>query len=292
MDKLKVLVTGGAGFIGSSLCRILEKPVVLDWKNRKPGIISFEYVKHDIRKPLRMFGEDIEAVVHLAALTGKRECAMNPKMAREVNIGGTRNMLEFCRLQDIDQFIMASTCAAYCEKQGLYIQTKIAGEELCKEYTEKYGVNTVILRFANVYGVGAFVKDKLTVIPIFVLRALLGEPLLIEGDGSQTRDFIHINDVCYAIKKALKYMKHDTFFIGTGIETSINQLAQIIRKKMRILYGKYVTVKYVPFPQWRSKTPRADVPVDETEQKLGWKAQISIDRGIENLLMFPYYSAT
>jgi len=271
----RILVTGGAGFIGYNLTHFLESPIILDWKEPTSLTRKKAYIQHDIRKPIEnKLLPEIKGVVHLAALTGKQECAKNPKLATEINVEGTRNILEYCRQTDIEHLVFSSTCAAYCEKETHYTQTKIKGEELCREYHEKYGINTVVLRLANVYGPHFQLKQKLTVIHKFILKAILGEPLPVD----------HVHDVCDAMLRALNHNDHGIFFIGTGIETSINSLAQLIQNLTMKLYGRKVRIKHVPMPKWREKALRVSIPTEETEKKLGWKPTIPLEKGIERLI--------
>lgn len=285
---MKVLVTGGAGYIGSNLVRLLEKPVVLDLKkiqgNKEVSLVS--YVQGDIGRlgypdsPLK--NEELEGVVHLAAVTGKLECYANTLKAYDTNVAGTQRVLEFCRRRDIKHVVFASTCGIYCDTGSYYIETKKQGEAMCNHYAEKYGINTVSLRFANVYG-GAFgYKEKLTVVHRFVLKALLGEPLQVEGDGSQTRDFIHVHDVCKAILMGLELKTHGIFFVGTGVETSVKRLVEIVEKTVKAMYNKKIKVEYVPMPDYRSGEGVKGV-ITHSPLK-GWQPSYSLELGVEDLL--------
>jgi len=278
---MKVLITGGSGYIGSNLVNFLEKPVVLDLKKSRAHNVT--YVQGNVTRlgfPDLPLKAEVEGVVHLAAMTGKQECYQNSLKAFDTNVVGTQQVLEFCRQRDITQMVFASTCGIYCDTSGnMYIETKKQAEAQCIDYAKNYGLNTVILRLANVYG-GAFgYKDKLTVVHRFILRALLGEPLKIEGDGSQTRDFIHVHDVCMAILLGLGLQTSGTFFVGTAVETSVNKLALLIEQTMLNMYNRKIITEYVPMPSYRSgegvKATISHSPVP------GWQPNYNLEKGIE-----------
>jgi UDP-glucose 4-epimerase len=284
---MKVLITGGAGYIGSNLAALLactrEKPIVLDL--RKPRIPGVIYVQGDVQRlgfpdsPLEHTSE-VRGVVHLAALTGKKECYQHTHKAFDTNVVGTQQVLEFCRQRDITQMVFASTCGIYCDTgENFYIVTKKQAETHCREYAERHGLNIVILRIANVYG-GAFgYKDKLTVVHQFILKALLGEALKIEGDGKQTRDFIHVRDVCSAILRGLGLRSPGTFFAGTGVETSMSELALLIERTMLKLYDRTITIEYVPMPCYRFGE---GVKVEITHSPVpGWQPNYDLEKGVE-----------
>jgi len=280
-EKMKVLITGGSGYIGSNLVKFLEKPVVLDLKKSHGHDVT--YAQGNVTRlgfPDLPLKAEVEGVVHLAAMTGKQECSVNTLKAYDTNVVGTQQVLEFCRQRDITQMVFASSCGIYGDTSGnMYIETKKQAEATCINYAENYGINAVILRFANVYG-GAFgYKEKLTVVHRFILKALLGEPLKIEGDGSQTRDFIHVYDVCMAIVLGLSLQTSGTFFVGTAVETSINKLAHLIEQTMLNMYNRKITIEYMSMPGYRSgegvkaKITHSRVP--------GWQSNYNLEKGIE-----------
>lgn len=277
----KILITGGSGYIGSNLVNFLQKPVVLDLKKSRAYDVT--YVQGNVTRlgfPDLPLKAEVQGVVHLAAMTGKQECYQHPLKAYDINVVGTQQVLEFCRQRDITQMVFASSCGIYCDTSGnMYIETKKQAEAQCVNYAENYGINTVILRFANVYG-GAFgYKEKLTVVHRFILKALLGEPLNIEGDGSQTRDFIHVHDVCMAILKGLSLQSHGTFFVGTGIETNINELRLLIEQTMTNIYNREIRSISVPMPSYRSGEGRKAEITHSTVPK--WKPRYDLAKGIE-----------
>jgi UDP-glucose 4-epimerase len=255
----KILVTGGAGFIGSHIVdRLLREEIeviaidnfstgrkenVAQHQNRK----DFHLVKGDIRNEelMKKIIEDVDAVFHEAALVSVPRSVENPLLTNEVNIQGTLNLLEACRNADVKKFIHASSSAVYGETETLpkteklapkpispYAVSKLAAENYVKVYWEVYGLNTVCLRYFNVYGPRQTYGPYSGVITIFINRLLRKKPPIIYGDGKQTRDFTYISDVIEANMLALtqKAAIGEIFNIGTGKPTTINQLAAMLQK--------------------------------------------------------------
>lgn len=311
----KVLITGGAGFVGSHLAKSIKPSVLFDWRNpgylfkqagKKPRLIyeNCKFVHGDVRKPHDLekcpkFGK-IDAIIHLAAIPGVKLCSENPRLAREVNVGGTKNMLEFARRNDISKVLFASAAAVYGEIKrrpitedhpinplNLYAETKVKGEELCREYSEKYGIKYTIMRMSNVYGPGFQVKPNLSVVPLFVLKALSNQDLTIYDNGEQTRDFVHVGDVVRAYELALgvREAENQVFNIGSGKATSVNELAEIIRSAMKELYDREVKVEHVESPGWRKEAKgKFDYSIERAGGLFHYKPQYSLGDGILGML--------
>lgn len=171
-------------------------------------------------------------MVHLAAVSGLENCRRNPDGAVLTNVLGTRNVLEAARKFDIQRVVFTSSAAVYgmpvttpvgedhpLRPMNLYGVTKLAGESLMRAYYDVYGLETVVLRLRNVYGVGVFTRWR-TVVPRFVRQAMEGKPLTVYGDGWQTRDFVHVLDVVEAIRLVLRAEKGivagETFNVASG----------------------------------------------------------------------------
>ena len=285
MSKEKWLITGGCGFIGTNLVNhLLKKDVntnirVLDnlsvgtkkdlqdvnifkeclLGNIKDNISGVQFVEADIREydACLKACAGIDAVIHLAANTGVAPSVENPRKDMEVNVIGTLNMLEASRQQGVDKFIYASSGAPLGEVDppineekapkpvSPYGASKLAGEAYNSVYYRTYGVNTVSLRFGNVYGPRSRNKDS--VIAKFIKQALNGESLEIYGDGNQTRDFIFIDDLINAIVLSLKTnIGGEVFQIATYKETTVNEIASKIKmiveedteNLVNIIFGK------------------------------------------------------
>ena len=225
------MITGGAGYVGSYLIYKLlqEKHEVFSIDDMSNGDYSYlegliepeHIVVGDIRDAelLDNLFEDVDAVVHLAAIPGLVRCNENPEEAVSVNVYGTYQVLEAARKQGVKKVIFSSSAASYgiprslpvkedhpLNPMNLYGVTKLAGEKLMRVYYDNYNIETVTLRFGNIYGVGLFSKDN-TVIPKFVRMGLEGNTLTIYGDGSSTREYVHVDDVVQSIMRVTSCLK-------------------------------------------------------------------------------------
>jgi dTDP-glucose 4,6-dehydratase len=255
----KVLVTGGAGFIGSHIVdRLLKEGfevTVID--NLSTGRLEniahhqdrkdFHFIKGDIRNAslIKKAIKNIDVVFHEAALVSVPRSIENPLLTNEVNVSGTLNLLEACRNANVAWFIYASSSAIYGETETLpkhenlmpqpmspYAVSKLTAENYVKIYHKIYGLNTICLRYFNVYGPRQIYSPYSGVITIFINRLLRNEPPIIYGDGEQTRDFTYIQDVVEASMLALTRKKAigEVFNIATGTPTTINQLATMLQQ--------------------------------------------------------------
>ncbi len=258
-----ILITGGCGFIGTNLTKLL---IALGYKIKILDNLSTGKIENltsaglqvhvdnvligDIRDRdiLEKAVEGVDAVVHLAAHTRVLESLANPLQNWDSNAQGTANVLETCRIMNIKTIILASSNVAVGQQNppvdenkipkpiSPYGASKLAGEALSAAYHFSYDLNTVSLRFANCYG--PYSQHKTSVIAHFIKQMLQGEPLTIYGDGKQTRDFIHVNDICKSILLCLKMRDADlskqrniwgeTFQIASGKETSVNSLVKML----------------------------------------------------------------
>jgi UDP-glucose 4-epimerase len=242
-----ILITGGCGFLGTNLVNYLSgkgyKVRILDnlsAPSRKSfcqesavnsllspqtvdsGLSTIDLVVGDIRdyEAVKKAAEGVGAVVHLAAHTSVVESLEKPREAWDINVNGTLNLLEACRLNKVDRFIFASSNAVVGEQEPPIDETKIprplspygasklAGEALCSTYYHSFGLKTISLRFSNLYGPHS--EHKPSVIARYIDWARKGEPLIIYGDGNQTRDFVHVDDVCQAIHLSLTNSTNST----------------------------------------------------------------------------------
>ena len=254
----KCLVTGGAGFIGSHLVDRLindghEVLVIDNLSTGKEENINpkAKFFKHDIREPLtrEMIGE-VDTVFHLACLARVQPSIENPQLYHDVNVGGTHNLLNACRVAGVKRFVFSSSSSVYgdVEEKDLlpcgikeeselnpmspYALHKLIGEEYCKLYSKLYGIETVSLRYFNVYGdrqptEGAYCL----VMGVFAQQRLNGEPMTIRGDGEQRRDFTYVGDVVEANIQVGFYeasLKGAALNIGNGDNRSVNQIADLI----------------------------------------------------------------
>ena len=257
--RLRVLVTGGAGFIGSHLVDHLvdagHDVVVLDnfstgkarnlsHSQREP---NFQLVRADIRRIsqslLKRLGR-VDRICHLAAVTSVQESVRDPVSTAEVNVIGTLNVLEAAKALKAERVVSASSAAVYGTPQAFpisetasispispYGASKAASELFLGSFEENHGIEGVSLRFFNVYGPRQTPSQYSGVISIFGKRALNHQPLQVFGDGSQTRDFIYVSDVVDTTVAALeRNLRSRVFNIATGKEVTILELAKTMHR--------------------------------------------------------------
>jgi UDP-glucose 4-epimerase len=248
---MRALVTGGAGFIGSHIVRqwldMGHEAVVLDnlssgyARNLEPEV---EFIEGDIRDEAVVEGaiKDCEVVFNLAASVGNKRAIDNPLDDSDINVLGLLQVLEAARRHGIKKIVQSSSAGIFGELITLpiaeyhpqepdtpYGVSKLAGEKHCLAYNKLYGMENVCLRYFNVYGPHQRFDAYGNVIPIFATRALTGEPIIIFGDGEQTRDFVHVRDVAAAnIRSALGEGVQGVFNIGSATRVTINELASLV----------------------------------------------------------------
>ena len=295
------LVTGAAGFIGSNLVEHLldqgHSVVCVDnesannekfhWSHENGMVIN---VKVDITdyKGMKNIMSGVDYVFHLAAESRLQSAIMNPIEAVQKNCVGTTVMLQCAREAGVKRFVYSSTSSGYgnnpypnVETQpddclNPYSASKIAGEKFCKMYTELYGLETVVLRYFNVFGRRSPARGQYApVIGIFQRQRDTGEPLTIVGDGAQRRDFVHVEDVARANYLAatmpLKGHAGEVFNVGTGSAYSIQQIADSISDNQ----------VYIDKRSGEMETTFADIT--KIGDVLGWKPEIDVIDWIKNV---------
>ena len=311
------LITGGCGFIGTALVRSLmdegghgvrvvdnlavgtreDLASVCEFEEGHGGPITsgVELVVGDIRDEglaLRA-AEGADAIVHLAANTGVGPSVEDPRGDCMSNVVGTLNFLEAARHGGVPRFVFASSGGTVIGETeppiheemaphpvAPYGASKLAGEGYCSAYYQTFGIRTVALRFGNVYGPGSVHKVR-NAVPRFITRSMKREPLEIYGDGSQTRDYVYVDDLIRALRLAAtaEGVGGEIFQIATSAETSVHEL---IERLMPVLGEAGIENVEV-----RRTAPRAgDVQRNfadnsKASHMLGWKPEVDLDEGLQ-----------
>tara|TARA_A100001515_G_scaffold128031_1_gene114033 strand:- start:389 stop:1237 length:849 start_codon:yes stop_codon:yes gene_type:complete len=233
---MQTLVTGGAGFVGTNLIKRLLKDghEVVSFDNYSTGFRENEqdgcrYIETDVIDGFTNWIKKFDVIFHLGALARIQPSIKNPSETIKNNFDGTLNVLEYARKNNTPVIYAGSSSKHHGLYGSPYAWSKYGGEELCKLYSEVYGLNTTICRFYNVYGphhirTGTYA----TVIGIFENQFMKKLPLTIVGDGEQRRDFTHINDIVDGLVKCVgKNHKGEIFELGSGVNYSINEVADM-----------------------------------------------------------------
>lgn len=292
----KILVTGGCGFIGSNLVPILlahgyDVRVLDNLSVGSPAALQgldIELVAGDIRDERAVTDalQGMDGVVHLAAHTSVIDSQKEPLLDFEINARGTLNLLLACLCHNIDRFVFASSNAPIGETTppideskpphplSPYGASKLAGEGYCSAFHGSFGLHTVVLRFANVYGPRS--THKGSVVAKFIKDAMSRGELTIFGDGQQTRDFIYVDDLCQAISKSLCCdCGGEVFQIATGRETQILELAEMISRAF--LPGSVQVVHAESRPGEIIKNYSC---ISKAQQVLGWEPEVMLLEGL------------
>lgn len=289
----KVIVTGGAGFIGSHLVNELVKQgikvTVLDnlSTGKKQNINpKAEFIECDIFKntygDLDFLLNGADTVFHLAAKTAVQESIEKPSLYNNVNVVGTLNLLEAAAAMKVKRFVFSSSSSVYGDAKSPtsethplnpispYALSKLIGEQYCKLYSNIYDIDTVCLRYFNVYGDRMNNEGYKLVFPIFKEQMLNNKPLTINNDGKQRRDFIYVDDVVKANILAATDtdpLNGEVFNIGSGKNHSVNEIADMFGGKKQ--YGNKVIE---PFETLANNT--------KAQERLGWEAQDTLNKFI------------
>jgi len=291
---MKVLVTGGSGFIGSHVVdKLMDKGVnvrvydVLFPESRK----DIEYYQGSILdyNALRFAVNGMDAIIHLAAVADVKDVYDDPAYSESINVRGTINVLEAGRKSNIKRVIYGSTTWVYSESaldrvdestplhapEHLYTATKLTGEYYCQSYSKLYGLEVTILRYGIPYGPRA--RDG-AVIPIFVKKALNGEPLTIAGDGSQFRKFVYVEDLAEGNVLALKSIAKNRIYNLDGNERiTIKQIAETIKKIIGDAKIEYIPARPGDFSG-------KDVSSERAKKELGWEPRVSFEEGVSRFI--------
>jgi UDP-glucose 4-epimerase len=301
----KILVTGGAGFIGSHVVdRLVQENEVVCLDNFDPYYETaikekniqhnldnenFKLVRGDIEDEQLLKGllEDVDYVIHEAAQAGVSPSVKDPKKTLEVNVIGTLNLLKAALDSNVKKIVNASSSSVYGKVEYLpydeehptnpispYGASKLAVEHYCSVFKELHGLDTVSLRYFTVYG--PRMRPDLA-IHIFTRKALEGEPIEIFGDGNKTRDFTYIDDIVDATLLALE-KDEGTYNIGGGNRININELAKKIihltRSSSKIVYGESM----------KGDAEHTLANNTKAKKEFGWNPEVDIDEGLKRFV--------
>jgi UDP-glucose 4-epimerase len=300
---VKVLITGGAGFIGSHVADALilagHTVAIVDdlstgnraWLHPKAAFYELDIRSEELGKVFA--AERPDAVSHLAAQASVGRSVTDPAFDASVNIGGGINLLDCCRRFDVRRMIYSSSGGAGYGDTDLiptsedhptrpaspYGITKVAMEQYLEAWGAVWGMSGVSLRYANVYGPRQNPHGEAGVVAIFCSRLLAGQPLVINGDGHQTRDFVHVSDVAAANLLALERADvAGQVNIGTGVETSVNAICDGLSK------AAGSRVETVHAPERPGEQRRSCLSPKLAERLLGWRPTVLLDNGLAQTL--------
>ena len=303
---MKICVTGGAGFIGSALVKsFLEKNYLVtifdNFSNSSEEKIShllnngITLIKGDVTnyENLQMALNNCELVVHLAAQISVEESIKKPELTHSINVGGTENLLKACVANKVNNVIVASSAAVYGQPKEFpltesspllpispYGKSKVEMEKILQDFSKEYSLNGISLRFFNIYG-----KDQTDeyagVITKFMKKISENKPLIIFGDGTNTRDFISIDDVIDSIHNAIEKIegkKGNCYNIATGKSVSIKELAEL----MISISGKNLEIIFEPPKE--GDIVHSQTTIDLAKKELGFEPKTKLSDGLKKLL--------
>lgn len=302
---MKILVTGGAGFIGSHVADALvaagHQVVIVDnlnsgYRHNVPdGATFYEVDIRDAEKLASVWeNEQIEAISHQAALANVRDSMVDPITYAEVNLIGSLNLLELARKHRCRKIVFASTGGAvygegYSESEQRlpfserswpqpkdnYGANKLSVEYHLDLYHQNYGLDYVVLRYPNVYGPRQDSKGEAGVVAIFAGAMLADAPTKITGDGKQTRDFAYVGDIARANLLALESDAVGIFNVGTGVPTDIVTIHRVLAEAT----GYQQQPAYVPRPAGEVLATYLDST--KAKEQLGWEPEVSLEEGLQ-----------
>lgn len=307
---MRMLITGGAGFIGSYLCEKYteEEHIVLCLDNFLSGNLlnirhllgyrNFKLIKGDIRDfdLLERIVRDVDVVFHLAAQIHVDRSYVEPRLTYEINVMGTQNVLEVARIYDVKKVIHSSTSEVYGSAQYVpidekhpldaphpYGASKIAADRMCNAYIQTYGMDISIPRFFNIFGPRQRDIGYGGVISIFTRRVLNNMPPVIYGDGLQTRDYTYVEDAARAFDLILNHKsKLEPINIGTGKEVSIIDLANLIIE----LCGKKGKIKPVHVAPRIGEVKKLIADARKAKKILRWEPRYGLKEGLKAFIQW------
>ncbi len=303
---MRILVTGGAGFLGSHLCDLLlaEGHHVIAMDNLITGDIAniahirherFTFIKHDVTNYIYIDG-DLDAILHFASPASPVDYLELPIQTLKVGSLGTHKALGLAKAKNA-RFLLASTSEVYGDPlihpqdetywgnvnpvgpRGVYDEAKRFAEALTMAYHRTHNVDTKIVRIFNTYGPRMRINDG-RVVPTFIAQALKNEPLTVFGDGTQTRSFCYVSDLVQGIYRLLLSDQHDPVNIGNPKEMTIMEFATVICK----LTGKPNNIVFKPLPKDDPKVRQPNISL--AKQLLSWEPKVDLEEGLRQTIQY------
>ena len=300
---MKALVTGGAGFIGSNVVRLLldegHQVAVLDnlqsgYRKNLDPFPQVQFFKGDVRaaKAVAQCAAGAEVIFHLAASVGNTRSIENPLEDSQINVLGTLNVLEAARHGGVRKVVFSSSAGIFGELKTLPIRedhpvepdspygaSKLGAEKLCLAYAKLYELEAICLRYFNVFGVNQRYDAYGNVIPIFAHRMLHNEPVVIFGDGEQTRDFINVRDVARANYRAgMSRGVSGAFNLGSATRVTINRLVEMMIEAG----GIRPTVQHGPPRKGDVRDSLADISA--ANKAFGFQPTVTLEAGLKEYM--------
>lgn len=301
---MRIFITGGAGFIGIHLCKkLLELNHDVTVYDNFSNSSQENFISTVNQKVTLIFGDILDnpklvtsmknhdVVIHLAAKISVPESIKNPQLTFDVNVNGTQNVLNACLKNNFTKIIAASTAAVYqnsstkiildeaspVEPQSPYGQSKLEMENKIIDFASIHNIDATILRFFNVFGIGQSLEYA-GVITKFQENIQNNSSLVIFGDGTVTRDFVHVDDIVDAITLAISHLKNSIYNIASGVSTSISNLAET----MIAISGKDIKIIYQPSRSGDILFSASDISL--AKETLKFTPKISLKNGLEQFM--------
>ncbi len=306
---MRILITGGAGFVGSHLCEkyVREGEVVSCMDDFSSGSIwnvrhlldyrNFKLIKASVTDyaSVEKAATGCEAIIHAAAQVHVDKSYVQPKLTYEINVNGTQNVLEASRMLETTKVLYSSTSEVYGSAQYVpidekhpldaphpYGASKIAADRMCYAYIKTYGMDVRVLRCFNIYGPNQKDYGYGGVISLFARRVFQNIPPIVYGDGNQTRDYTYIKDAVTAYDLVLRHPSpiKEPINFGTGVETRIKDLANLVIN----LCGKKGVLAPVHVGPRIAEVERLICNATKAKELLGWQAQYTMKKGMKEFL--------
>ena len=293
---MKIIITGGSGFIGSYLAMQLKQEHDVTIFDVKKNMSDINFIKGDVTNLENVKNSIVncDLVIHLAAALGVVNVEKDPIQTLNINLGGTKNVLEACRINNIKKIIFSSSSEIYGEPAKIPIKendpitpittygiSKLASEEYIKSYSKSYGIQYTIFRLFNVYGA---MQDTQWVLPAFVDKAISNKLISIHSDGSQVRAFCYVSDIADAFQSVLQTANGEIINVGNDSNPiSIKELAE----KIISLTNSESEIKFIPFEESnrnRTEIMKRIPDINKAKKILNYSPKITLDEGIKKVV--------